>query len=331
MARVSKKKEAELKSELVSALEYVCLNQRDEGTPAQTHCVITNKEIITFDGIIALGVPIETELNICPQSRQMLAALSRISGSYSLTQRDATALALQAGRLRVTIPCLEPENLASASPDAFCAAISDDWRQGLLEIGDIASETASKVEFASVLVRSGTMLATDGIIALEYWHGLNMPQMILPKSFLTILKKIKHKIVSFGYSENTLTFYFENSYWIKTQLYQDTWPIEQLTKILSREIELYPLPFDFADALDAVLPFSDDQVIIVNNKIQTHKQETIGASYDLEINQDAVFDPKKLKQVLPYIKKVNFCTGKGGVALFYGENVRGVICQKLIS
>lgn len=331
MARKSTKKEQEDKNELVKALEYVCLNQRDEGTPGQTHCIITNSDVITFDGIIALGYPIENELSGCPQTKTFLAALKRAKGAYSLTQQSPTALVLQAGRLRATIPCLEPENLASASPDPFCAALPDEWRIGLGIVGDLASETASKVEFASVCVQSGTMLGTDGIIALEYWHGLNMPRIILPKTFINILKKIPLKIVSFGFSETTFTVYFENAAWIKTQLYEDQWPIEQLNKILSRNIEMYKLPFEFEEALNAVDPFSEGQVIIRNGKIQTHSKESIGASYDLEIDHSAIFDPKKLKQALPYMKQVNFCTGNGGVALFYGDNVRGVICQKLIT
>lgn len=331
MARKSSKKEQEEKSELIQALEYVCLNQRDSGTPAQMHCIISGSEIVTFDGIIALGYNLQTDLTGCPQSKTLLAALQRVKGAYSLTQQSPTALILQAGRLRATIPCLEPENLASAAPDPFCAAIPDEWRNGLAIVGDLASETASKVEFASVCVQSGTMIGTDGIVAIEYWHGLNMPRMILPKSFINTLKKIPHKIVSFGFSENTFTLYFDNEAWIKTLLYQDDWPIEQLNKIMSRQMEMFKLPFDFEDAIDNVLPFSEGQVIIKDGKIQTHSKENIGASYDLNVEHNAVFDPAKLKQVLPYVKQINFCTGKGGVALFYGDNLRGVICQKLVS
>lgn len=327
--RVSKTEES--KSDIITALEFVCLNQRDEGTPNQTHCIIQNKQIITYDGIVSLGYPIESDLAACPQSRRLLAALQRVAGAYSLTQQDAQTLVLQAGRLRVAIPCLELETAASDAPDAIAGLLPDDWRAGLSIVGELAAETASKVEFASVYIQPGSMLATDGIVAIEYWHGLNMPEMVVPKTFINILQKIKLQIVGFGFSDNSLTLHFENNAWIKTRLYLDKWPKDQLNRILSRQMEVHQLPFEFEKALDAVMPFTDGIVHIRNNKISTHIQQEIGASYDLEINQNGVFDPKKLKLALPYIKQINFCTGNGGVALFYGERIRGVICQKVMT
>lgn len=314
-----------VKNDITEALSFVCLNQKNEGTVGQTHCLFANGYVTTFDGIIALGFPLAGELTICPQSKALLAALERSIGAYSMTQLDATTLAVQAGKFRASIPCLPLENVASVQPDAICGPLSNVFKGALALVGQWASETANCVEAASVLCRNGSVLGTDRVVAVEYWHGLPFPEMVIPKMFITQLCKIKYDIIGFGFSDRSLTIHFSNRSWIKTQLYEDKWG--NIDRLLNREVNPISLPSGFKSAISSVRPFTQGKVFIGKNKISSHKDDMLGASFDFECGQVGVFNPDKLLSVVDLIEKIDFCTDTGGIALFYGRNLRGAICQ----
>jgi hypothetical protein len=329
MARVSKqpKKEEQAKIDIVKALEFVCLNQKDEGTPGQTHCYFNNGFVTTFDGIVALGYPINNDLLACPQSRRLLTAVGRASGSFSLSQVDAVTLALQAGKFRAAVPCLPVEMLASGQPDEFYALLDNGWRDALTVAGQWASDSGQRLEHASVYCTGQSFMSTDGIIAVEYWHGYNMPEMIIPKMFISIINKIKQDVVGFGFNQNgtSITLYFADKSWCKTQLYDGSW--QSISKVFDKQTNPRPLPKGFKDALDMILPFTESKVYVGNNQISTNENTKIGASFDFASDQCGIFNPGKLRSIIDFVDTIDFCTDTNKVAIFYGNKIRGAICQ----
>jgi hypothetical protein len=326
MARKPKvaKKELEAKSDLIQALEFVCLNQKD--TPLEVACLFEDQQVTTFNGIVTLGHPVQGDLSACVQSKRLLAALHRIDGAYSIAQ-DGSKLTVQGGKLKVPIACYPLDLLASGQPDPICGLLSNDFRTALDFVGQWAVETGSSVEMSSVLCKGQSVFSTDRIVAVEYWHGINFPELVIPKTFITLLSKIKFGIVAFGFSDNSLTIHFENKAWIKTQLYQDKWP--NLIPMFDRQTEQKQLPIGFKEAINNLFEFAEINIIVGNEAINTHKKAELSASFDIKCDQTGIFNSAKLASVLPYIETIDFCSDTNKVALFYGKNIRGIICQSI--
>jgi hypothetical protein len=315
---------------LLAALKFVSVASKNEGAPFETHCRLFNNWAVAFDGIIAAGHPIAEDIVACPHTTRLIDALARCGQEFSVTQLDTMQLSIKSAKFRALIPCLASELLPAVMPDISVAVIDDRLRLGLEAVGVLAAEGAQHVVTASVLVMPGSVIATDRSLMLEFWHGIDLPPgVVLPKSAITALTRTDKKLVTFGFSATTVTFYFEDGSWIRSQLYNERWP--DVTRILNVTPKAWPLPTDFFAAVDAVAPFSSDGCVYFHQDVlRSHDAENIGASYEVSgLPYGPVLNIKRLKIAQPYIKTIDFM-GVNGISYFFGDNVRGALTRNTI-
>ena len=323
MAKPRKQKET---SSLIKALNFIAKVQKDTGTVIQTHCRISNNTITACDGIISVGHKIDEDLNVCPHTLQLLTALSKCGQNLSMTQLENNKLAVKSGKFSALIPC-DPSYSMEVTPDAPCGSISDVFVQALGEVSHLAQEQAQKVILASVLMRSGSVVATNGVVALECWHGIDVPTCALPKVFVTALCSIDKKITSFGYSGSSITFWFEDESFIKTQLYAEEWPAS-LDQILQSTGEFKPLPKGFYEALRNVEDFSEGgsekgTVWFDELGMNSHQTKENGATYEIkDLPAGLAFRIKYLKYIEKACKHITY---NKQTMWFHSENIRGAI------
>jgi hypothetical protein len=224
MARKAKAK-IENASSLGPALDFLAPLLTPVGDPNQTHVILHGKQAVAWNGIIAAGHPIEEDVAAVVPGLDLRTAVGRAGAGLVLTI-DPPLLTISAGaggRLRVRLPMLPLDAVNHALPDPCAMPLGEELRAGLELIGGLATEGHQRVICASVGVRASTMAATDSKMVLEYWHGLNLPVMNLPKKTIVFLLKIKQAMTGFGYSGKTATFYFEGGLWVRTQLYAEGW------------------------------------------------------------------------------------------------------------
>ncbi len=215
--------------------------------------------------------------------------------------------------------------LPGIEPDPYAGVLDDRIRIGLEILSPFVVENSQRVVMASVLLRAQTMVATNGHVLLEYWHGIDLPPgLIVPKLFINALTRIKKKIVGFGFSSTSFTVYFEDRSWLKTQLYKEKWP--DTDGIMARPHQPVPLPVNFFEALHSIVDFTEDnRVRIRPGKIQSHADEGTGATYEVEgLNAVATLNAKHLALLDGLIVSMDI-SGTGGVSFFYGENLRGAM------
>lgn len=314
-------------SSLVKALDFVALAQKDKGAPYQTHVALGRNKAVAYDGVLAAGHRIDEDLVACPHTLTLVAALKKCSGVLSVTQLDSGRLSVKSGKFKSFVPCLPDATLPGIYPDPRVGNLNNSIRTGLELLSPFIVENSQRVVTASALIRSGSILATNGQVLLEYWHGIDLPPgLIVPKLFINAICRITKDIVGFGYSDTTFTVYFDDDSWIKTQLYNERWP--NCDDILARAHSPEPLPLGFFEALTTVMNFVEDgRIRLRNGKIQTHQDETTGASYEVEgLAANVVFNAKHLKLLDGMIKTIDF-TGNKGVSFFYGDNIRGALTQ----
>lgn len=322
----------ETKSSLLSALEFCSCVSEKLGAPYETHIGLKNNWAIAFNGIVAAGAPISEDILCHPHNLLLIEALSKCDENFSLTQLDNGRLSVKSGKFKAIVPCLDPAIMQEASPDPLIAPITNKFKEAVEAVGVIASENAQEIFTASVLMNGATVISTNRVMVMEYWHGLDLPPNVpLPKEFVKALTKQKKNLTGFGFSNSSATFYFEDGCWLRTQLYADKWP--DVAPILNRPANLWAIDPQFFKALDAIAPFSEDGNAYFDlNLIMSHAENT-GASYECAgLPKGVVYSIKQLKIIQPYVKRIDWiATGTSDSSyclVFEGDFMRGVIAGR---
>lgn len=333
MARKPRSKPVEQQSnKLLSALQFCQLVLSDKGTPVETHLTLNNRTATAFNGILSAGHLIDEDLNTAPNNKLMIEALSKCGQNLSITQAD-NKLSIRSDKFKAIVPCLDPSSLPVSVPDNNMFSINDDLIKAIEAVGVLANEDAQTVHAASILIRSGSAVSTNGFIIFEYWHGMNLPTLALPKAFVSPIVKATKKINGFGFSENSVTFWFEDNCWLKSQLYRDQWP--DVDHLLNRQSNMFPVPAGFWEALDAIAPFAQEGFVYFDNElIKTHRDGEMGATYEVAgIPKGPVFNIKNLMMIKPFAQVIDFVapgpTEGTTMLMFQGDRIRGVMLGRI--
>jgi hypothetical protein len=311
---------------LVEALQFIAYAQQEVGAPYQTHCQMQNGYLWATDGVLTAGCRIADELTANPHTMRLIDALLNCGQSLAITQLPGR-LSIKSGGFRALVPCAESDVFASMPPDAVCGALDERLRVALATVGVLATVGAQKVVAASVLLGPGYAVATNTTAMLQCWHGLDTPpNIVLPKKTVEVLAKITKPLKGFGYSHSSMTFYFEDDSWLRTQLFDEKWPEWQALFTKGEPYDTQPLPENFAAAVKAVKPFCDGNfVYLLGNKVKSHLDDS-GADYDLasEVDLHTAANVKDLQLVLPYMEHVDF-GGNGRHIYFHTDTLRGML------
>lgn len=302
--RTTKKKE---ESPLLEAVRFAALTQREDGhNPGDKHCRIVQGWIMSFNGILAVAHPIATELpHVCPNTFQLVKSLERVSDEHAMVfQNDV--INIKGNGFKSMVQCIDPNSLPFVNPDAKYYPMNNKFVEAAEVASMFTKEGADRIVQSSVLTGDGTLCGTNGTAYIEVYHGIpTPPNLIIPKVFFDTLKKIKINIVGFGFSEATLTVWFENGAWLKTQLYGEGWPDTGRFAAMFTESTQYDVPKGFFEAIETVLPFAEREnkgrfVYTDYNEIRSHRTEdNAGAVVEVKgvpsaINS-AFFGPDVLK------------------------------------
>jgi hypothetical protein len=246
----------------------------------------------------------------------------------SVAQLDAARLSVKAGRFRAVVACAPDAVLANVAPDPQHGEATNALRDALTILAPFVTENGTHVATSSVLLRAGgTAAATTGFLLIEVWHGVALPcDLVVPKVFVAALCATKKDILCYGYSATSFTVYFTDKSWVKTQLWDSRWP--DVDRLLNSVTAPKPLPDGFFVGLSSVLPFIvDNRVRLVGDRIQSHIDEGIGASYTLDtLNGRGVYNAKFIKMLDGVAKSVDF-SSNNTITYFYGDGIRGAISK----
>lgn len=337
-ARKPAAEKAKTASGLLDALKFVSVAQHSDGTIMQMHCRLTNGQLIAFDGGIAAGHLIEEALNVCPHTATFIRALERCTGNISITQLASGKLSVKSGKFSATVPCVGLDDLPGVEPDPPIAKLTDDLKRALGACIPLAGDGLPEAFMCGVMLQANTAVATNRIVVIEAWHGIDLPpNVLLPKVSANAIAKSSKPLKAFGYSGRSATFWFEDDSFIKTQLFEDKFPDYQ--RILNIDSNAYPLPGGFYEAIDTVMPFTEDgRVYFIDGKISSRDNTIDAATYEVEgLQNDLAFNGKFLEIIRPHAHRMHFNAAANGLALFFAEDgltrggimpIRSVVADK---
>lgn len=330
MARPKKDKAASEKapdSSLLSALKFIGLVTKEIGTPSETHVRLQSNWATASNGILALGHPIKEDLFACPQNKLLIDALSKCTNDIEF--KYDTNLSIKSGKLKAIIPCLAPDLINCIGPDEPIATIDNRLKEGFEAVGMSTIENNSQTIYnASILLNGQSIVGTDGKVLIEYWHGIDLPKGLpIPKNVITPLLKSNKILAQFGMSKTSVTFWYSDGAWIKSQLYAEEWP--DVGTILDRPSQQSAVPKGFFDGLDAIKGFTDTSVYFGPGIVRSHSDDAVGASYEVPgLPAGPIFNLKQLLMLKSHIETVDFQVAgpfTGNMLLWHGKNCRGAV------
>lgn len=299
------------KSALLSAFQFVAQAAKAEGEPFETHICLANHSASFSNRILSLSAPIAEDITACPRVHPFIKALERVGPNFSLTVVPGSVV-IAGGGLRFTVPAMEA--LGQPVPDPSQAAVTDSLALGFRTI-----LPASNGRLPIIEIRPDTMLATNGQILLEYYHGLNLPTVNLPAEFCAL----DFAPVGIALGEHSLTLWDEAGRWIRTALPVMKLP-EKARGLFDHPHKAVQVPTGLWEGLKAIADFSEDGFIrFRENTLQTHEIKEKGASVTIP---GLVQGPSYAVVNLQIVQKIATSIDlSGDRCFFYGENVRGLM------
>jgi len=318
---------------LIAALEFISIAQRDVGEPRQTFCQMADGIIFGQDGAMSAGCKIEESITAFAHTKQLLAALKKCSEQITMVQAgDGKSIKIKSGKFSASIPCyneFDKGNFPKPMPDDRVANATNALKDGLKACYPIVNESSPQPHAAGVLIQSGSVVATNGVVLVEYWHGIDLPPgILLPKAAAAAVANCPKNLTGFGFSDRSATFYFEDDSFIKSQLFECDYP--NFTKLFDREFTPTPAPEDLYKGLDHVLPFSANGLIFFDADLIKSGDMGNVATYEVKgLPERMGFNGSFLKLIEKHFKQVQFIPSDY-IAYFFNESVRGVIKGTLV-
>lgn len=324
---------------LAKALTFVSAGIEKGVEVYKSHARIVNGYIVTFNGVMCVGHPIEeNELAmVCPHIPTLITAINKSGKKLSLAVNDKGHLQVTGENIRAIVPCVPPGDMPPVMPDVKVAELSDTIKDGFKALLPLVAEEADRIHEMTILLRASSMIAVNGQVMFEYWHGIDLPPgLAIFKNAAKTVATTPEKLVGFGWTPGrTVTFWFEGGAFVQTALGDGGWP--DIDSVFANTTgEPVALPPGFFDGIEAVAPFSvDGAVHFDNDKVRSGYANygpdgpVYGATYDVPgMVAKHAFSVKHLKLIKAVCDKLDYWSNEER-ALFYGPVANGETMPKI--
>ena len=324
--------------DLLDALKFVQGSvARKELQEGLTHFRIVDGTVRGFNGVISLCSPIPLQIDCTPKAEPMLKAIAACDEAVQMTMLANGKLSIKSGGFRVSVETLQKPT-AHVEPEGSVHEIDGQlFLSGLSRVLPFVSDDASRPWSCGVLVKAGSMFATNNASLVQYWFGAVFPvDCVVPRMAIKELLRIKKAPVRIQCDEKSMTFHYEDGCWLRTQLLDLKWPnIESIIERTEKGADVYTLDTELFNCLEKIKPFAerDGRVYIESATARTHYNEADGASAMFrESKTVGVYNIDLLLQLKGMATdwdasryNVEDDRGLATPIIFYGENLRGVI------
>lgn len=314
-------------SDILKGLKFVqgAVAKKDF-VPALKHFIIENNRVRGFNGILALCTPISFDIKCKPEATTLIKAIGNCEDIVSLALTKAGSLSIKSGVFKVNIKCIE-EDTPHVEPEGNVVNFDGEkLLAGIKAVAPFISNDASRMWANGILVKEGSLFATNNVMLVQYWLGVQFPKTInIPLAAIKEMLRINEAPIFAQVAENSITFHYSEDRWLRTQLYITEWP--DLAKIVNKESVQAPVDQRLFKGLDTIRPFvgKTGVVIFKDNHLCTHDDESEGASYFIpDIHWDGRYNIEMLSLLEGTAETIDWSMYPGA-CIFQGGMLRGAI------
>lgn len=301
---------------------------RKDYEPALTHFSIKDGKILGYNGALALCTPINLDISCAPKAVPFIKAVKTCRETVKLHLTPNGRLSVQSGNFTAFVDCIEGEAYPNVVPEGQIVDLTGSLLKSLEELQPFIAADASRPWARGILLRGQSAFATNNIIAVEKWLGYTFPvEVNVPEEAVRELLRIGEEPTQIQIGERSVTFHFGQDKWLRTQLLTTEWP--DVSRILDRPSTTVPAPEGFFQALQDLIPFTDDQerVFFLQDAVSTVPDGdiTIGATVKVPgVFPGGCYSIKQLLHLETVLKEIDF-TQYPDPCLFYGSYIRGAV------
>lgn len=299
------------------------------------HIMFTNGYAYRFDGILACGYPCQDEIDICPEFEPFAKGLRRVGSDFKLLV-SGDHLRIVGSKLQVHVYAMASDEYMALPPNPpFYAVDNKTFREALAKIVNIASDTSEHVLTSSIRFGKGFATATNRFLIAQVVTGTYTDiDLVIPKRTIATLLKTSMPIISIGYDENSVTFWFDNGAFMRSQLYKESWPDTADSLLVENVDEHTNIPREFFEAVEAVSDLADTSVLhFTKNGVQDVPNETIATSYKIAYNDiPTKLSADELKLIAGHANKCminNRLPSGAPAATFFGDGYRATLSHMM--
>lgn len=299
--------------------------------PEMTHFAIERNTIRSFNGTMALCSPIAFDVDCMPKASTFAHAINNCEADViTLSMTPNSRLRVQGGDFRAYIECID-DPVAHVLPEGDMVPIDGDvFLDAFKRLMPFVGDDASRLWTNGILLNKQSACATNNVCLVEYWLGILLPYTInVPSVAIREMLRIKESPVAMQLTESSVTFHYADQRWLRTQLYETTWPFEKMQQIFELPHSPTPTPEGLAAAIERVIPFLQSRngdIYLRNQTINTSKEEDDGVTIAVANmpENDGCYGAEQLRIVATTANKVDW-SGYPGPCIFYGDKLRGAI------
>ena len=294
---------------------------------ALTHYQIKNGFVKGHNGGLTLCSPIDLDIDVTPKAVTFAKAIATCKSVIQMHLTPSNRLSIKSGNFRALVDCIE-EGFPHTDPEGDSIDLPNGGiLKALKTLAPFIAEDASRGWARGILFRGQSAFSTNNVVLLEYWLGYEFPAEInVPRSAVMEMIRIGVDPIRMMVANNSVTFFYPEGKWLKTQLYSLEWP--DLGKVLGKTNHPLLPPEGLWDALESAEPFVNKlrQVWLKNGTVSTDSGQDAGATIDVPgiegdlgiYNVDYLLELSEVVQAIDLTMYPNPC-------IFYGENIRGAI------
>lgn len=311
---------------MLNPLRFVAqvIDNKDSSIERQ-HVIIENGHVRGSGSVMSAGAAFDTDLSCCPHSETLLKAVRSCKDVVGLSVTPSGRLCVKSGRFRALVPCLTDPTPGVHPMPSGTTEIDIDGAK-LIKTFELLMPFVSVDTIRpwtnGILLRDQSAFATNNMSIIQAWLGVNIPEALnIPLAAIKII--VKHgippaKIISDGAS---ITFIYNDNRWIKTLLYETTWP--PLDTILDVKSNPRDIPDGFFAGIASLAKFGAD-IYFRDGQLCTSTHDNDGATYVVEgLASEGIYQLELLALLDGVASTADF-DRYPEPATFFGDGVRGV-------
>jgi len=294
------------------------------------HFVIKDGMIRAYNGRVALGAPINFDIDCQPHAVDLVKAISLCSeqGVVTISMTPAGKLKVQNNDARWFVECVT-DDVPHPLPEGDVLPISGkEIREAFSVLERFIGTDASRPWTNGILLHDKSAYATNNITICQYWLGTPVPFTVnIPGEAIKEILRVKDDPTHIQLTDNSITFHYEGGKWIRSGLW-DASAISQVASVMDSVVgnPVVTNP-ELFKALASVGPFVGKlkEIYFIDGEVATDYEDNIGARFKLEgLPEKACFLLTQLQDLEDVATHVDFHSYPKP-CLFYGNNLRGAI------
>lgn len=274
---------------MLDALRFVASAvAKKDFVPELTHFKINAGRVTGFNGQIGLSSPIDVDLDIRPQAVPLIAAIRACEGAISLNMTPAGRLAVRSEKFKAFILCLQDEASTFVEPEGETVELGPNFMAGIKAVAPVMGVDASRQWAMGIKLSKQSMVATNNVMLVEYWHGDSIPvDVVIPAAAVNELLRIDEAPQRVQVTDNSISFWFEGERWLRSQLLLGgSWPMDRLSEIMDGdEGKQLAIPAELGEQVEKLKPFLNElqTLYLTCEGVATSHEEGVGSSVAVEL------------------------------------------------